>query len=148
MPFLYPSGCSDGVQLIAQTFATATGSGVSGTPSISNFFIPEGNNRVVFVAVAFEREHCQSGDDCSNSNTSGVGLGDNFANSDHLSGDRQITARFSGVGGTLDKLNPLTLPEGDLRFGFQTSFPTPPNPNHAASYYSKKFIFSPSMNRT
>lgn len=133
--------CTDGVQILSKAIATATGAGASGIPSITNFNIPAGDNRIVFIQVMFEREHCQSGDDCSNSNTDGIGLGDNFANPTATSGIWQVTGRFSGPGGSIDRKNPLSMPDGDLRLGAQYAFPTPPDPNINATYYSRECYF-------
>jgi choice-of-anchor A domain-containing protein len=132
--------CTDGVQLLSKASAYATGSGSSGIPSISNFTVPAGNNRIVFILTGFEREHCQGGDNCSSSNSSGAGLGDNFANPNAVGGIWQITSRFSGPGGTIDKQNPLAMPAGDLRFGAQYGFPVPPD-DISASFYSRECYF-------
>jgi len=110
--------CEDGVQIISTTSETATGAGSSGTPSVANFFIPEANNRAILIAAYFEREHCQPGDDCTSTNTAGTNIGDNFASLSALN-NPQITARFTGAGGTIDRVNPLFLPDGDLRFSNQ-----------------------------
>ncbi|MFK7947816.1 MAG: hypothetical protein AB8G11_09510 [Saprospiraceae bacterium] len=133
--------CSDGVTLISQKTDEKVGSGAAKIPSISNLNIPTGDNRAVFILVNFEREHCQSGDNCTNSNTSGVGLGDNFACPTYLSGTYQITADFSGIGGAVSYENPLTSPDGDLRFGFQAGFPTPPTSNFSATFHSRESYF-------
>ena len=61
--------CTDGVKLISYGRDVATGSGGSGIPQLNNFYIPEGNNRVVFIAASFERSHCQGGDNCNNDNS-------------------------------------------------------------------------------
>ncbi|MEZ4982832.1 MAG: hypothetical protein R2769_14835 [Saprospiraceae bacterium] len=132
--------CSDGVKLLSKASAYATGSGSSGIPSISNFTVPAGDNRIVFIITGFEREHCQGGDNCSSSNTSGAGLGDNFANPNAVGGIWQITSRFSGAGGSIDKQNPLAMPAGDLRFGAQYGFPVPPD-DISASFYSRECYF-------
>lgn len=131
--------CNDGVVIMAKETASASGSGNSGIPSISNFYVPSGNNRVIFVIANFEREHCQSGDNCTNSNTSGTGLGDNFASPNFLSGNPQLSVRFAGTA-TIDQTNPLTFPDGDLRFMYQTAFPDPPDVN-SASFYSRESYF-------
>ncbi len=134
--------CSDGVKVVSQISATATGAGASGTPSISNFTVPAGQNRVVFVIASFEREHCGSTDNCTDTNTTGAGLGDNFASPNIISSGNQpqITARFSGPGGTLNKQNALAMPAGDLRFMVQFAFPTPPG-TLAAAFYSRESYF-------
>ena len=110
--------CEDGIQLMTTVNQSASGAGLPGIPSLTDFFIPEGNNRAIFMVAYFEREHCQSGDDCTVANTSGTGIGDNYASPTALT-DPQITGRFTGAGGSIDKINPLFLPDGDLRFGNQ-----------------------------
>ena len=132
--------CDDGVTLLSKAENIATGQGASGIPSISNITIPNGNNRMVFIVASFEREHCQSGDNCTNSNSTGTGLGDNFAAPNFLAGNPQITVRLTGSDGTLDKQNPLTFPDGDLRFAYQTGFPDPPGTN-SASFFSRESYF-------
>lgn len=117
--------CNDGVKVVSKKTATATGAGAAGIPSLTNFFVPAGNNRVVFITAAFEREHCQGGDNCTLSNNNGSGLGDNFAAPSFSvtdGEDVQITGRFSGPGGSIDRKNPLYLPTGDLRFGTQFTY--------------------------
>ena len=132
-------GCADGVILLGSKTVNAIGSGNSGIPTINNFYIPAGNNRIVFVVANFEREHCQGGDNCTDSNSTGSGLGDNFASPNFLTGNPQLTARFTGIS-SIDKVNPLTLPDGDLRFMHQTGFPDPPGIN-SASFYSRESYF-------
>ena len=126
------SSCTDSVILISQASNTATGSGIAGLPSITGLNIPGGNNRIVFILANFEREHCQSGDNCTYFNFTGAGLGDNFAAPSFLAGNPQITARFIGPSSTLDRQNPLNFPDGDLRFGTQYSYPDPPGTSAAA----------------
>ncbi|MGB4838531.1 MAG: PKD domain-containing protein, partial [Saprospiraceae bacterium] len=112
--------CDNGVKVISKKEASASGSGAGGMASLTNFFIPEGNNRIVFIAAAFERIHCQFGDNCTSS--SSTTLGDNFAAPNFVakSGiDMQMTIKMTGPGGSQNKLNPLILPAGDLRFGSQ-----------------------------
>mgnify|MGYP003877703987 CR=1 FL=1 len=136
--------CTDGVKLISYGRDVATGSGGSGIPQLNNFYIPEGNNRVVFIAASFERSHCQGGDNCNNDNTAGTGLGDNFADPDHLATNginSQIDIQASGSGGTITKDNSLYLPEGDLRLMHQYLFPSPPDPNIPASKISHENYF-------
>ncbi len=134
--------CADGVKLISQKSAKATGAGASGTPSIANFFVPAGNNRALLLLANFEREHCQGGDNCTSSNSTGAGLGDNFAAPNFVSSGAapQITASFSGAGGTISRQNPLTLPTGDLRFLNQSGFPSPPG-TYSAAYLSRESYF-------
>ncbi len=133
--------CADGVQLLSQKIDTKIGAGATNIPYINNLNIPAGSSRAVFILVNFEREHCQGGDDCSNANTVGVGLADNFASPTFLSGTYQITANFAGTGGNVSYQNPLNLPAGDLRFGYQNGFPTPPTPNDQATFYSRESYF-------
>ncbi len=134
--------CENGVKVTSQKTATATGSGAVGTPSLANFFVPAGNKRAILVLANFEREHCQSGDNCTSTNSTGTGLGDNFASPNYVSSGAvpQITVNFSGTGGNINKQNPLTLPAGDLRFLNQTGFPTPPGTSSAA-YHSRESYF-------
>lgn len=115
--------CAAGVKLLAYKSASATGSGSAGMPTISNFFVPAGNNRIVFLTASFEREHCQGGDNCSGSNTGAVGLGDNWTTYVPVESNFVVTANFAGPGGNVDRQNHLTLPDGDLRFGAQWGFP-------------------------
>ncbi|MFK7948100.1 MAG: hypothetical protein AB8G11_10935 [Saprospiraceae bacterium] len=133
--------CADGVQLLSQKIDTKIGAGTANIPSITNLTIPEGNSRAIFILVNFEREHCQGGDDCNDTNTAGIGLGDNFASPTFSSGNYQITANFIGSGGNVGYQNPLSLPDGDLRFGIQNGYPTPPDPNILATFYSRESYF-------
>ncbi|MCB1639828.1 MAG: hypothetical protein KDI15_13385, partial [Thiothrix sp.] len=106
------------VNLLNTTSITATGSGATGTPSISSFTIPAGKNRTLFIFAAFERDHCdQPGDICGPTNTTGAGLGDNYAGP-IATGGSQITARVTGSGGTIDRKNASGgAPVGDLPLG-------------------------------
>ena len=133
--------CTDAVTIISQKVTTTIGSGSGNIPSIVNLNIPSGNSRAVFILVNFERSHCQGGDNCTSSNSSGIGLGDNYACPTALSNIYQITGRFTGTGGSMSRKNPLNSPDGDLRFGFQYGFPTPPSPNFGATYYSRESFF-------
>ncbi|MEZ4607863.1 MAG: hypothetical protein R2865_13995, partial [Deinococcales bacterium] len=92
------------INLLNSATATASGAGSSGTPSISSFNIPEGVNRVLLILAMFERDHCDLASDlCDSSNSTGTGLGDNFANPNWVTGNRQLTARVTGSA-TVDKL--------------------------------------------
>lgn len=110
------------VNLLSSTYSTATGTGISGKPTISNFTVPAGKNRMLFVVAQFERDHCdKSTDNCSNSNTGTTGdLSDNFAaeTGSYTSNTVQVTAMVQGIN-SLSKKNALTIggtPSGDLRF--------------------------------
>ncbi len=124
-----PAGAAAVDHLNTQT-ATATGSGVAGKPGIASFNVPSGKNRVLFVWVGFERDHCGTVDICNNTSL-GVGLGDNWpeprlGTPPNTTSNNQVTANFSGPGGTLSKRNALTIggtPSGDLRFQSQSSQP-------------------------
>ncbi|MEZ4633074.1 MAG: Ig-like domain-containing protein [Deinococcales bacterium] len=126
------------INLLNSATATASGAGSSGTPSISSFNIPEGVNRVLLILAMFERDHCDLASDlCDSSNSTGTGLGDNFANPNWVTGNRQLTARVTGSA-TVDKLNALTVggtPSGDLRFLSQEGYPNPPG-NSTGTYFS------------
>lgn len=116
------------VQHLNTQTATATGAGASGTPTIASFNIPSGKNRLLFIWAGFERDHCSpadaSGGLCSNANTAGTGLGDNWpepriGTPPATTTNSQITARVVGPGGTINKQNALVIggtPSGDLRF--------------------------------
>ncbi len=134
--------CATGVQLLNYDHVSASGAGAGGVAVLNNLYVPEATNRVVFVAAMYEREHCQPGDNCSGSNTAGVGLGDNFSDPDYTSTNVfQMTGRFTGPGGTVDVQNPLVLPAGDLRFAAQYAYITPPEPNVGATFYSRSMLF-------
>jgi uncharacterized repeat protein (TIGR01451 family) len=106
------------VNRLNQTSTTASGAGSAGIPNVSNFNIPSGKNRVLFIWVAFERDHCAATDNCTNANTAGTGLGDNWPVMPYSS-TPQLTARVIGSNATINKKNALTVggtPSGDLRF--------------------------------
>jgi len=116
------------VQHLNTQTATATGAGAGGAPSIASFNIPSGKNRVLFIWPSFERDHCSAADEvgglCTNGNTAGTGLGDNYAEPrtgtpPATTSNNQLTARVVGPGGTIDKRNALVIggtPSGDTRF--------------------------------
>ncbi|TXI51033.1 MAG: DUF11 domain-containing protein [Lysobacter sp.] len=116
------------VQHLNTQTATATGAGAAGTPTIATFNIPSGKNRVLFVWPSFERDHCSnadvSGGLCTSANTAGTGLGDNWpepriGTPPATTSNNQITVRFVGPGGTINKQNALVIggtPSGDTRF--------------------------------
>jgi uncharacterized repeat protein (TIGR01451 family) len=124
------------VQHLTTQTATATGAGAAGTPTIANFNIPSGMNRALFVWATFERDHCSPADGtgglCNSANTAGTGLGDNWpeprvGTPPATTTNNQITARFTGPGGTLDKRNALVVggtPSGDTRFITISTSPT------------------------
>ncbi len=110
------------VNLLTSTSSSASGAGAVGKPSIANFTIPAGNNRILFIAAGFERDHCDAGSDVCNLTSTGAGLSDNFARP--VAATYQITARLTGPGGSIDKKNALTVggsPSGDLRFSVMES---------------------------
>jgi uncharacterized repeat protein (TIGR01451 family) len=116
------------VQHLNTQSATASGAGAAGTPSIASFNIPSGKNRVLFIWVSFERDHCSDADItgglCTNGNVAGTGLGDNFpeprtGTPPATTSNSQLTARVVGPGGTINKQNALLIggtPSGDTRF--------------------------------
>lgn len=124
------------VQHLTTQTATATGAGAGGTPTIGSFNIPGGMNRALFVWATFERDHCSpadgSGGLCNTGNTAGTGLGDNWpepriGTPPATTTNSQITARFTGPGGTIDKRNALVIggtPSGDTRFIAISTSPT------------------------
>ena len=124
------------VQHLNTQTATATGAGTSGIPTIASFNIPSGKNRVLFIWAGFERDHCSpadgSGGLCTNANTAGTGLGDNWpepriGTPPATTTNNQITARVVGPGGTINKQNALVIggtPSGDVRFITISSSPT------------------------
>ena len=116
------------VGILNSTSATASGSGPGGIPTITNFNIPSGKNRVLFIWPAFERDHISNADAAAgygaNSNTAGTGLGDNWpepriGTPPATTTYSQLTARVVGAGGTIDRKNALVIggtPSGDTRF--------------------------------
>lgn len=124
------------VQHLTTQTATATGAGAAGTPTIASFNIPGGMNRALFVWATFERDHCSPADGtgglCTSANTAGTGLGDNWpepriGTPPATTTNSQITARFTGPGGTIDKRNALVVggtPSGDTRFITISTSPT------------------------
>ena len=122
------------VNLLNSTISTASGSGASGVPSITNFNIPPRKNRVLFIWTGAERDHCSSTDNCTGSNTAGTGLSDNwpFALSNF-----QLTARVTGNGGTVDRKNAVSMtgtPQGDLMYHALAHYPKVLN--YTKSFYS------------
>ncbi|NCT70935.1 MAG: DUF11 domain-containing protein [Xanthomonadaceae bacterium] len=103
--------------------ATAAGSGSGGTPSLS-FNVQAGQNRVVFINAAFEREHCSNSRDLGQE--SSCTLQTNWASPSMLStngGYAQIAFRVTGSNGSLTLRNPLGTSEGDLWFAYVRRFP-------------------------
>lgn len=132
------------VQHLTTQTATATGAGAAGTPTIASFNIPSGMNRALFVWATFERDHCSPADGtgglCTSGNTAGTGLGDNWpeprvGTPPATTSNNQITARFTGPGGTIDKRNALVIggtPSGDTRF---ITISTSPNGSPAGTAF-------------
>ncbi len=124
------------VQHLNTQSATASGAGATGTPSIASFNIPSGKNRALFIWVSFERDHCSNADNsgglCTNGNTAGTGLGDNYpepriGTPPATTSNNQLTARVVGPGGTINKQNALVIggtPSGDTRFIRISTSPT------------------------
>jgi uncharacterized repeat protein (TIGR01451 family) len=116
------------VQHLNTGTSTATGAGAGGTPTLVNFNIPSGKNRVLFIWPTFERDHCSNADVtaglCVSGNTAGTGLGDNYpeprtGTPPATTTNNQLTARIVGPGGTINKQNALVVggtPSGDTRF--------------------------------
>jgi len=98
--------------------ATATGSGTSGTPSLS-FNVQAGQNRVVFINAAFEREHCSNSRDIGQEDSCSRQV--NWASRNLVStsgASAQVTFRVAGAGGSLTLQNPVGSSEGDLYFAY------------------------------
>jgi uncharacterized repeat protein (TIGR01451 family) len=124
------------VQHLNTQTATASGAGAAGTPTIASFNIPSGKNRALFIWATFERDHCSPADGtgglCTNGNTAGTGLGDNWpeprtGTPPATTTNNQITARVIGPGGTINKQNALVIggtPSGDTRFINISTSPT------------------------
>ncbi|MEJ2791547.1 MULTISPECIES: hypothetical protein [unclassified Pseudoxanthomonas] len=98
--------------------STAIGAGAPGTPSLS-FNVTAGQNRVVFITAAFERDHCTT----DTLETSGTCVDETSANSNFASpafvvtngANVQIQFTVTGPGGSTTVTNPLAPPAGDLR---------------------------------
>lgn len=124
------------VQHLNSQSATASGAGATGIPSIASFSIPSGKNRALFIWASFERDHCSNADNtgglCTNGNTAGTGLGDNYpeprtGTPPATTTNNQLTARIVGPGGTINKQNALVIggtPSGDTRFIRISTSPT------------------------
>jgi GEVED domain len=140
---LVPARAATVQHLNTQT-ATATGSGAAGIPSLTGVNIPSGKNRVLFIWATFERDHCSAADNtaglCTNANTAGTGLGDNWpeprtGTPPATTTNNQITARVIGAGGTVNKQNALVIggtPSGDTRF---ITISNSPNPSPAGTAF-------------
>lgn len=123
-----PAAQAGQVKQLNTQSATASGAGATGIPSIASFSIPSGMNRALFVWVSFERDHCSNADNtgglCTKNNTAGTGLGDNYPEprtglAPATTTNNQLTVRFVGPGGTINKQNALVIggtPSGDTRF--------------------------------
>lgn len=113
------------VNLLNSSSVSAMGAGATGTPNLSNFNIPAGKNRVLFIFTAFERDHCdQLSDTCllPPSGSPVTGLSDNYSRVSAT--NQQITARVIGSGATINKQNALVVggsPSGDTRFSWLES---------------------------
>ena len=98
--------------------ATATGSGSTGTPSLS-FNVAAGQNRVVFVTATFERDHCTTDTNETQSTcTDETTANSNFASPIFVANNGanvQIQLTATGPGGAITASNPLAPPAGDLR---------------------------------
>ena len=98
--------------------ATASGAGTGGTPSLS-FNVQAGQNRVVFINAAFEREHCSNSLDWGNEDNCNRQV--NWASPNLVSSNgtgQQITFNISGPGGSLSLRNPLGTSEGDFNYAY------------------------------
>ncbi len=148
LAFGLASGWSDTTQ--AQTVAfdhggasTAIGTGASGTPSLS-FNVTAGQNRVVFITAAFERDHCTT----DTSEVSGTCSDETSANSNFASpafvatngANVQIQFTVTGPGGSTTVTNPLAPPAGDLRL--VNNFFTISNGNADRATYSQEVYFA------
>jgi len=106
-------GCENGVNLLTSTSAKAKGVGQSAFPTIHNFNIPKGTNRMMLVLASFEREHCRASD-CLPSNTTGVGTRDDFATNTYVDFNGEsvpkLSARFTSSTGSIDYSNKLVEP--------------------------------------
>ncbi|MDP9914354.1 hypothetical protein J2W27_006494, partial [Variovorax boronicumulans] len=133
------------VTYVGGNSATAKGSGLSGTPTLS-FTVQPGQNRIVFITAAFERDHCTT----ASSETLANCADDATANSNFaaptlvtLNGSNvPISFTITGPSGNTTVQNPLTPPAGDLRFGnrYQTSAGATTSP--ADSLYSLESYFT------
>jgi len=114
--FAMPDANAQQVTVTNQGNSTAKGAGAIGTPSLT-ITIPTGDNRAIFILPSFEREHCSTADDAAGGCVSGSSsIGDNHVSSATTTASNQMTIRIAGPGGTINKINPLVLPDGDLRF--------------------------------
>ena len=124
---------------------TATGAGSTGTPSLS-FNVSAGQNRVVFVTAAFERDHCTT----DTTETQAACTDETTANSNFASpvfvanngANVQIQFTATGPGGSITGTNPLVSPAGDLRFGNVYSLATGLSAASRASYSQEMYFFA------
>lgn len=125
-------------------FATATGAGSAGTPSLS-FTVSAGQNRAVFITAAFERDHCTT--DTTETLATCIdetAANSNFASSVFVANDGanvQIQFTATGPGGSITAANPLAQPAGDLRFGNIYSVATGLSGASRASYSQEMYFF-------
>lgn len=128
------------VTVINQASSTANGAGPTGIPSLT-INVPEGDNRAILIVSHFEREHCSAADDtAAGCYLDSPLLSDNFANIDYA--DYQTTLVLNGPGGSLNKVNPLLLPAGDLRFLMQTRSYEGSAPNQGIFISKENFHFA------
>jgi len=125
------------------TSASTTGAGAAGTPSLS-FNVAAGQNRIVFITAAFERDHCTT----DTTETSATCSDETAANSNFASptfgatagANVQIQFTVTGPGGTTTVTNPLAPPSGDLRLA--NVFATAPGSSGAdRTSYSQEMYF-------
>lgn len=121
-----------GVQAQTATYshsgsATATGSGAGGVPSLT-FNVQSGQNRVIFLWAAFEREHCQNATSNANNCTRRL----NWAPQNGLggAGSPSITFQVSGPAGTVT----LGARRPDLYYGRRWRTPSSGNTLEDAAF--------------
>ena len=98
--------------------STAIGAGATGNPSLS-FNVTAGQNRMVFVTAAFERDHCTT----DTTEVAATCVDETSSNSNFASptfqamsgANLQIQFTVTGPGGSTTVTNPLAPPAGDLR---------------------------------
>lgn len=123
--------------------STAIGAGAPGTPFLS-FNVTAGQNRVVFITAAFERDHCTT----DTSEVSGTCIDETSANSNFASpafvatngANVQIQFTVTGPGGSMTVTNPLAPPAGDLRL--VNNFFTISNGGADRAAYSQEMYFT------
>jgi uncharacterized repeat protein (TIGR01451 family) len=130
--------------------ATAFGAGASGTPTLS-FNVTAGQNRILFITAAFERDHCQTNttevsSTCTTNDFATGIANNNFAAPSFVTNNgvnMQIQFTLTGPGGSITVTNPLSSPNGDLRFnnlyiGFSASTATYSQESYFTAIYESQ----------